>query len=75
MMTQAKANRELALQKIKWEKLYMWLNDFKLTVAVDENTPPNKVEEHQSMSDTIDAVIEEMESLDIFEQKEKEKWI
>ena len=75
MISQAQANRELALKEIKWQKLYMWLNDFRLNVAVDENTPKDKIAEHQSMVDTIDAVIEEMESIDRFEEKEHKKWI
>ncbi len=48
----------------KWDKLYNYLNDFRLAIAPDETTPYDERNDRQIIVDVLDDVMEEMNKLD-----------
>lgn len=48
----------------KWDKLYNYLNDFRLAIAPDETTPYDERNDRQIIADVLDDVMEEMNKLD-----------
>ena len=43
-----------------WDKLFMYLNDYRLGIAPDESTPEEEVHDREIIRDTIDGIMEEM---------------
>ena len=48
----------------KWDRLYLYLNDWRFAVAPDETTPEEDRHDRELEREVLDGVMKEMEKLD-----------
>lgn len=53
----------------KWDRLYLYLNDWRFAIAPDETTPEKDRHDREIEKEVLDGVMAEMEKLD--EDREK----
>lgn len=53
----------------KWDRLYLYLNDWRFAIAPDETTPEEDRHDREIEKEVLDGVMAEMEKLD--EDREK----